>query len=99
MREDACIDTFNSGHGKDCVDLDGSVSEQWEDMNAGALETLFTEHEVRLHKGAPSPLEPSTTSSLAVLPLYTHLKLLLVLRLNLQPSLRMIPASRNPWTC
>jgi hypothetical protein len=50
MREDVCIDTFNTGRGKDCINWDGAVSENEVDMIAGALETLFAEHEVCLQK-------------------------------------------------
>jgi hypothetical protein len=50
VREDVCICTFNTSHGKDCLDWGSAILEGGRDMNASTLEALFTEHEVWLRK-------------------------------------------------
>jgi hypothetical protein len=50
VREDVCIGKFNTSHSKDWFDWGSAIPEGGRDMNAGALEALFTEHEVWLGK-------------------------------------------------
>jgi hypothetical protein len=42
MRENVCIGTFNTSHGKDCIDRGSAIPEGGGEMNASTLEALFT---------------------------------------------------------
>ncbi len=50
VREDVCIGTFNTSHGKKCIDRGSAIPEGGWDMNTITLEALFTGHEVWLGK-------------------------------------------------
>jgi hypothetical protein len=50
VREDVCIGTFNTSHGKDCINWDSAIPEGGGNVNANTLEELFAELEVWLGK-------------------------------------------------
>ncbi len=50
MREDVCIGTFKTSHGKDCINQVSAIPEGEGELNASTLEALFTEHVVWLGK-------------------------------------------------
>ncbi len=49
-REDVCISTFDTSHGKDYIDQGSAVPEDGGDIYASILEALLTEYEVWLGK-------------------------------------------------